>query len=216
MDVSALTIREQENRMQVTTIQNVVFDLGGVLFEWRPDKTLARLYADQTLQQRITHEILQHQDWLDLDRGSIDEQQALDRFQARTHLPTAELQNLMHEIRQEMVPMEQTWDIIDWLAQQKIALYVLSNMSLNTFAVLTKRYQRWNKFKGVIISAHHGLMKPEKKFFNFLLTQYGLSAKQTVFIDDLKENVQGAIDTGLFGILFDNALNCRKHIEQLM
>jgi putative hydrolase of the HAD superfamily len=216
MDFSALTTSEQENTMQVPTIQNAVFDLGGVLFEWQPKKTLARLYADQALQQKIMQEILLHQDWRDLDRGLIDEQQALDRFQARTHLPTAELQTLMYEIRQGMVPMEQTWDIIDWLSKQNITLYILSNMSLNTFALLTKRFQRWNKFKGVIISAHHGLMKPEKEFFNFLLTQYNLSAKQTVFIDDLAENVQGATDTGLHAILFDNALDCHKHLRQLM
>jgi len=49
---------------------NIVFDLGGVVFNWLPDKLIAQFSADVRIQQLIRTQVLNHPDWLALDRGT--------------------------------------------------------------------------------------------------------------------------------------------------
>ncbi|HIQ16080.1 MAG TPA: HAD family phosphatase, partial [Leucothrix sp.] len=50
---------------------NIVFDLGGVVFEWQPDKIISGLFNDEKIKLLIKQQIFQHPDWLELDRGTL-------------------------------------------------------------------------------------------------------------------------------------------------
>lgn len=79
------------------SIQNIVFDLGGVLLEWKPDQILARLYPEAPKTQAlIKKEVFQHPDWLALDKGTLDEEAAILLFQRRTGRPLSEIKKLIH------------------------------------------------------------------------------------------------------------------------
>jgi putative hydrolase of the HAD superfamily len=72
-------------------IRNVVFDLGGVLVQWRPVEIAARFYADATLRAALVTQVFQHPDWIELDRGTLDETAAARAFAQRLGRPEAEM-----------------------------------------------------------------------------------------------------------------------------
>jgi HAD superfamily hydrolase (TIGR01509 family) len=54
-----------------------------------------------------------------------------------------------------------------------------------------------------------GLNKPEREIYSLLLERFSLDPKQTMFIDDRKENVVAAAELGILPFHFD-----RKNPEQ--
>jgi putative hydrolase of the HAD superfamily len=45
-------------------VRNVIFDLGGVVFDWNPDAILEAYYDDIDARATIKRDLFQHPDWL--------------------------------------------------------------------------------------------------------------------------------------------------------
>ena len=52
-------------------IKNIVFDLGGVLLEFEPERYLKGLFPDGAKSRQLHEAIFQSELWLELDRGSV-------------------------------------------------------------------------------------------------------------------------------------------------
>ena len=53
-------------------------------------------------------------------------------------------------------------------------------------------------FEQIYLSYEIGLRKPDKEAYQYVLDNAGLAAEETIFIDDLLVNIEGAAKTGLF------------------
>lgn len=198
------------------SIQNIVFDLGGVLLEWKPDQILARLYPEAPKTQAlIKKEVFQHPDWLALDKGTLDEEAAILLFQRRTGRPLSEMKKLMDTVRETLIPIQPTFALLEELSKEGMNLYCVSNMQVNVFAYLQRRYDFWGKFKGLVISAHIRMIKPDAEIFHHLFSRYGLVPATCVFIDDHPPNVESARRLGMESILFQGADECRRHLREV-
>jgi len=195
------------------SIQNVVFDLGGVLLEWKPDQILEGLYHDRDLRALVKKEVFQHPDWLALDKGTLDEEAAVRLFQQRTGRPLAEMKKLMDTVRETLIPIQPTFALLEELSKQGMNLYCVSNMQTAVFADLQKRYDFWGKFKGLVISAHVRMIKPDAEIFQHLFSRYGLTPAACIFIDDHPPNVESARRLGMESILFQGADDCRRQLQ---
>ena len=58
-------------------------------------------------------------------------------------------------------------------------------------------------FDGAIFSCDYQMVKPDKEFYSLLLNKYSLDPKETIFIDDLESNLDGARKVGLDTYLFN-------------
>jgi putative hydrolase of the HAD superfamily len=197
------------------SIRNVVFDLGGVLLEWKPDQILARLYRDRDVQALVKREVFQHPDWLALDKGTLDEEKAISQFQQRTGRPHFEMKKLMDTVRETLIPIQPTFTLLEELSKEGMNLYCVSNMQNNVFAYLQKRYDFWGKFKGLVISAHVRMIKPDAEIFNYLFSRYGLAPAESLFIDDHPPNVESARRLQMQAILFQGVDECRRQLQQV-
>ncbi len=195
------------------SIQNVVFDLGGVLLEWKPDQILEGLYQDRDLRALVKKEVFQHPDWLALDKGTLDEEAAVRLFQQRTGRSLAEMKKLMDTVRETLIPIPPTFALLEELSKQGMNLYCVSNMQTAVFAYLQNRYDFWGKFKGLVISAHVRMIKPDAEIFRYLFSRYGLASSACVFIDDHPPNVESARRLGMEAILFQGADDCRRQLQ---
>jgi FMN phosphatase YigB (HAD superfamily) len=52
-------------------MRNIIFDLGGVIFEWNSDLILERFYSDLDVRVAVKAGLFQHTDWLQMDRGML-------------------------------------------------------------------------------------------------------------------------------------------------
>jgi putative hydrolase of the HAD superfamily len=93
-------------------VKNVIFDLGGVLIEWNPDRILASYYADPQMRTIMKTALFLHPDWLQLDRGTLNEADLLARAAGRTGRPAAELSGLFDAMRESLHAKPETVSLL--------------------------------------------------------------------------------------------------------
>lgn len=194
---------------------NVVFDLGGVVFHWRPDVIARRVFDDPDIQDLVKTQIFAHDDWLELDRGTMSLEQAVDRGAARTGLPRSEVQRLIDEVPRSLTPVPGTADLIRSVKEANNKLFVLSNMQSASIAYLEEEHDIWHLFDGIVISCRIKKVKPERDIYEHLLAKHQLQAAETVFIDDMRINLTAAAALGIQTVQFADADQCRKALVHL-
>jgi HAD superfamily hydrolase (TIGR01509 family) len=202
--------------LNASPLRNVIFDFGGVLVRWQPEAVIASFYADEPLRARVLEAVIRHPDWIDIDRGTLSESAAIERFAARMGRPAAEMRALMQHIKDSLTPLPDSIALLDELAQRGVPLYGLSNMSAPIFSLLQSRYDHWNHFRGIVISGEVGMVKPEPEIFHHIAERYGLIPGETVFIDDHLPNIESAGRLGFRTIHFADAEHCRRELDTLL
>jgi HAD superfamily hydrolase (TIGR01509 family) len=197
-------------------VKNVIFDVGGVLLDWNPGRILEGYYADAAERAAMKQAIFLHADWLELDRGALSESALLERIATRARRPVPELANLFEVVRASLQPKTDTLALLASLAARQVPLYCLSNMPPGTFAYLRGRFEFWELFDGIVISGEINMVKPQPEIFEYLLNRHGLSAADTVFIDDHPPNVEAAQALGLHTVLFQDARQCEAALREFV
>jgi putative hydrolase of the HAD superfamily len=197
-------------------VRNVVFDFGGVLVRWQPQQIIDAFYHDPHLRERLRQEVFQHPDWLEMDRGTLAEAAALERFAERLNRPRAELVRLLDRVRESLAPIPDSIALLRALERRGVPLYGLSNISVENFAYLRARDAHWGLFRGIVISAEVKMVKPEARIFEHLCREHDLAPAETVFIDDLPANIDAADRMGFRTVLFRDAAQCAAELETLL
>ena len=194
---------------------NIVFDLGGVVFHWRPDVIAKRVFDDPDTQSLVKTHIFEHDDWVALDRGTISLDRAVAQGASRTGLPKSEVKRLLDEVPRSLTPIPGTADLIRSVKKANNKLYVLSNMQFASIDFLQQEHDIWDLFDGTVISCHINKVKPERAIYEHLLEEHQLLAHETVFIDDMNENLTAAAELGIRTIRFTDPDQCRQELHIL-
>jgi len=194
---------------------NIVFDLGGVVFNWQPDTIICRVFPDSATQDLVRAEIFEHADWVELDRGAIALDQAIARGASRTGLPREEIEKLLNEVPRSLTPIQETIELIRSISESNNRCFILSNMHVASISYLEKKYKIWDMFDGIVISSRIQKVKPEIEIYEHLLTEYQLKASETIFIDDTSENLTAASSIGIQTIKFVDSCQCRRDLVNL-
>jgi FMN phosphatase YigB (HAD superfamily) len=197
-------------------VRNVIFDFGGVLVNWAPEAIIAGFYAEPALRDAIRTHAFQHDDWLEMDRGTLDEPTVIRRFAARMARPEAEMAALFDHVRAHLTPIEPTVALLTELHGRGYQLYGLSNMSASIFEYLRSLHAFFDLFHGIVVSAAVKSVKPEPAIYEQLRSQFALDFGESVFIDDLPRNVESARRLGLPAIRFETTAQVRRDLEPLL
>jgi putative hydrolase of the HAD superfamily len=196
--------------------QAVVFDLGGVVVNWHPERLIAATAADEEMRARVRREIFAHPDWLEHDRGTLEKREAVRRFAGRSGLSEAQVDALLTTVAESLVPNAGTVALMTALHDVGHPLYFLSNMAPTSFDHLERTCDFWRYFSGGVVSCRVRLMKPEAAIYDHLLEQYGLRARNTIFIDDMQANVDAAAALGFTAIRFTDPEQCERDLRSII
>ena len=194
---------------------NIVFDLGGVVFNWQPDAIIRRVFQDPEIQALVRAEIFEHADWIELDRGTIALDQAIVRGASRTGLPRESIEKLLNEVPRSLTPIQGTIDLIRSIRDSNNRFFVLSNMHIASISYLEKKHKIWDMFDGIVISSRIQKVKPDIEIYEHLLKEHKLNAAETVFIDDMSENLEAASSIGIQTIRFVDPDQCKQGLVDL-
>lgn len=196
-------------------VHNVVFDIGNVLVRWAPQDVVGNFFQDEESLPDLTLKIFKSPLWYDLNLGKLTEKEAIKLYSQQLHIPEGKLEELMGAIKESLVPLEGSFELLDELYARGVPLYSITDNVHEIMAYLRKRYDFIKKFSGVVVSAELGVLKPSPMIYEHLINQYRLIPQETVFIDDLLKNVEGARNLGLHGIQFSDATQCREELKRL-
>lgn len=197
-------------------VRNVIFDLGGVVFDWNPDHIVARVQPVPELRAALKEALFSHADWRLFDRGTLTEPEMIRRLQLRLGASRREVDAIFDAVRNSLVEKPETIDLLRSLQGQGTPLYCLSNMPASIYTHLRQRHHFWDAFSGIVISGEVQMMKPEPEVFMHLLTAFNLRADETVFVDDLLANIDSARQVGLHAVWFKDAAQCRRELTQIL
>lgn len=184
-------------------IKNIIFDMGQVLVKFDTNVFIKRVgIEDPKDKEIIMREVYKSVEWSMMDRGTLTDEEAAKIMEERvpTHLKD-KVRLLTCEWDRPIIPIEGMKELVKELKDNGYNIYLLSNASYNQ-----KNY--WPNvpgneyFDGTVVSAYVKLVKPQPEIFKYTLDKFGLKAEESLFIDDATLNVEGAIYTGLKGIVF--------------
>jgi glucose-1-phosphatase len=188
----------------MTKIKNVIFDLGGVLLDIDTTKTDAA-FEQLGIKDFKNNYSLHKADSLfdDLETGKITETAFYDGIRniSQTQLTDAEIRNawnaLLLDFRTESLTFLQQ-------IAAKYKLFLLSNTNsihLTAFNQIFKRDTGKTSLDSYFTKAYYsniiGLRKPHAAIYSFVLEDAGITADETLFVDDLIYNIEGAKVLGI-------------------
>ena len=206
-------------------MQNLVFDFGAVLIEWQPARLVAshfpELAATPEATQQAVRSIFGHADWHDFDRGALSPDCVVRRTAQRLALQLDEVRRLVSGIGERLTPIQETIAVLSDLAQRRdqrgdVRLYYLSNMPAPYARTLEKKYAFLSWFDGGIFSGDVQRSKPDPAIYQLLQSRYALEPAQTLFVDDMQDNVDVACSLGWGGLRFVSALQLRSSLANLL
>jgi len=187
-------------------IKNIIYDMGGVLIEWRPDKLVRRLGYEGEDARLLLREIFGDSEWVGLDRGRLREEEAMAVFRER--LPERlhpAIERCVYWWRDPLWPIPGMADLVAELKGLGYGIYLLSNAT-SALHEYFPRIPGSEHFDGLIVSADHKLLKPEHELFEVLFRTYGLEGAECFFIDDNNANADASINLGMPAAVFDGDL----------
>jgi FMN phosphatase YigB (HAD superfamily) len=97
----------------------------------------------------------------------------------------------------------------------KYSLVLLSNTDICRFAFIKRRFPEILIFDHRVLSFELGILKPDPAIYFTALEKAGVRAEESVFIDDLQENIDGAGKVGIQGILYDRETDLETQLAAL-
>jgi putative hydrolase of the HAD superfamily len=176
-------------------VKNIVFDLGGVLIDWRPCEYLVESFPEDVAKV-LEREIFKHEDWKKMDRGTLPENDLWEKKKKELSEYREYVEKLEREVPKLLKPIEENVKLLSILKEKNFKLYVLSNYGKIYFEMVRRRYRFFDFFDGMVISSHVGFIKPEKEIYLELIRKYKITPKESLFIDDTPENVKTAREIG--------------------
>ncbi len=191
--------------MNRSSIDTVVFDLGGVLIDWNPRYLFRKIFDHTSEMEYFLREICSF-DWNEQqDAGRpLSEATALlvERY------PSYKMQIQAYYGRwEEMLggAIEGTVAILETLfTQGSHRLYALTNWSHETFPVAQQQFRFLNLFEDILVSGEVKLKKPDPRIYQLLFDRFAIDPASSLFIDDSLRNVEAARTAGLNTIHFQS------------
>ncbi len=186
-----------------THIANIVFDIGNVLYAYDPSLLISKIVGDSPYQELFLEHLFYAPLWQQLDRGDVSEVDALQRLAAICDAPDflSGASDLLTHFSTHLEPIEQTHAVLADLTLS-YPVYLLTNFQSQPYRRLFAASPLFLLTKGAIVSADERCMKPEPRIYDLLLNRFSLVPENTLFIDDMSDNVAAARAKGIHAIHF--------------
>jgi putative hydrolase of the HAD superfamily len=199
-------------------VKNVIFDVGGVLVDFRWRALMDDLGLPHERQDEFEKNVFGSKWWGELDRGKLDEEYVLSKIRENNKEHIKEFE-LVWANKEELV---KTYDYVnpwlDSLKERGLKIYLLSNYPKSIFALHEEKgkFTFIDKIDGKVVSGFIGMVKPDAEIYEHLMDKYGLKAEECVFIDDRDENIDSAKALGMMGIVFKNYNQASTELEDYL
>lgn len=184
-------------------IKNIIFDLGGVLLNIDPWLTGRRLEDLGVVNmEELHHKLLDAKLYKRFDSGACSPERFYEEIRELSGIPLTH-----HQI-------EDAWNalLLDFPSERvkmlhqlsaKYRLFLLSNTNSIHYLTYTQKFKEVHGeempslFEKLFLSYEMGCSKPDPAIFRKALLMGNMVAEETLFIDDMEENVVAAVKEGL-------------------
>lgn len=199
-----------------SSITSIIFDFGNVLVKWDAHALYGRFFPTPEAVDSFLQEI------------HFSEWNACQDAGRSFREGVAELSSQFPQYAEYIRAYDTYWEdsvtgtytgTIEIAVKLKNAgyeLYLLSNFSVEKFALMRKRYDFLNLFNDMIISGEHKLIKPDPAIYHFTLSRINRKAEECLFIDDSLANINTARNLGFNTIHFHSPEQLKQDLKNIL
>ncbi len=204
-------------------IRAIFFDIGNVLIELNWEKTFDYFHSFQLVPTKkgpdeIIKSFYQAQEFQDFERGEISIDAFFKYFCKAYSLSCKReefIKGLNLVLENNVEGMEELLLELR-LSHPGIKLYTLSNTN-QVHSDFFRSREIFTLFDKLYLSQELGARKPEALFFNRVLKDAKLNPKNSVFFDDLEQNVVAARELGMHSfVVFRSSSEIKKILKSLI
>ena len=196
-------------------IKNIIFDLSEVIIsgfhkaEYIVEKN-TNIKAEEFLEQRKKVNDI----FLDAMRGKYTENEYIEALLKSANW-NVNKEIIKKSIRQNLdTKVDGTMKIIEKLSEQ-YNIILLSDHIKEWVEYILSTNKELEIFKHKYFSYEYGKLKTDEGTFNYVLDTEKILPDETIFIDDSKENVEIANQNGICGIVFEDAKQLEKELQEM-
>ena len=176
------------------TIDTIIFDLGGVLVDWKPEYVYRKVFNKDEEKVRWFLNTVCTSDWnMEQDAGRTIEEAVnikiaeFPQYATWIRLFYSEWHHMFSG------PIAKNVELFKRLkATRKYKIYALTNWSAEKWDLALKLFPFFNDFDGVIVSGQEKTRKPFPEIYTIILNRYQIIPENAIFIDDNEKNVKAA------------------------
>lgn len=199
----------------MSSINTVIFDLGGVLIDWNPRYLYRKIFKTEEEINWFLENVCTPE-WNDQQDAGRSFEEATEELV--TKFPEHELAIRAWYGRWNETINGRIHETVELLKEikesKKYKLYALTNWSAETFPWALDNFEFLHWFEGIVVSGVEKSRKPFPEFYKILFDRYQINPAQAIFIDDNIKNVEGALKVGLPTIHFQSAEQTRKELAK--
>jgi epoxide hydrolase-like predicted phosphatase len=202
------------------SVRAVIVDFGGVLYI-PPDLRLIRRWQRVLglKNDELVREMSNSDHKSDLMRkvftGEISEAEVWKQVGRRWHVPFGVVRWLQKRGFTQRQYNQAMAEFIQSL-RPNYRTAILSNAGDQGRQMFCEAYHLDQLVDLLVISAEEGLAKPDERIYHLTLERLGVPAQETVFVDDLVENVDAARRIGMKTVQFYNTQQVMQEIKSYL
>ncbi|MBR4725358.1 MAG: HAD family phosphatase [Lachnospiraceae bacterium] len=197
-------------------IKNIVFDIGNVLAAFRWKEYIAELGYEGEMADRLARATTLNKMWYEVDRNVMPVNDIIEGCIASDPEIEPQIRHFFADRRRLVMEYDYSRGWLEELKNRGYRIYLLSNYSQDHFQYISRHFSFFGLEDGQMVSFRVKLLKPDRRIYEALFEKYGLKPEECVFLDDSPRNIQGAIDAGMKGIVFENYEQGRRELEEIL
>jgi len=199
--------------MSFPDVKAIIFDYGNVLCEPQPHDDLDAMAYELGLTVDEFMPIY----WRDrgpYDRDEMDAETYWNRV-AQRQLPAGRIAKLTDlDSRSWMHPRAATVPWVEATSRLGLRTALLSNLPAALRDALESEAHWLPRFDVRTYSCTIRKTKPSREIYEHCIGGLGVMPSEIVFLDDRQENIEGAAELGIHGILFDDPARVAKELSE--
>lgn len=184
-------------------IKNILFDCGGVFTEMHlRDRMLALSGSEALTDEFMRIAWAENGPWQRYDKGEVSSKEIAAELK-RAYPDASPYIDAFVTGWVDALPGRGGMDaLLDLLKAKGYPCYMLSNFP-DCFDEMYERVPALKRLDGVVVSSRIKMLKPDPAIFKKAAEILSIEPSETLFVDDLPVNVEGAEKAGMIGYLFD-------------
>jgi len=194
---------------------SVVFDVGGVLYDWHPRHLYAKLIDDPARLEWFLANVVTLEWHFQHDAGrpfAETSAELIERFPDQRELIAVYDERWLETIPG---PIPGMIELVDELAAAGVPLYGITNFSHEFWPRFVATAPVFRHFRDVVVSGDEQMVKPDPQIFALAMQRFGLAPGEALFIDDRVDNVDASQAAGFVGHVFAGAAPLRERLGVL-
>ncbi len=196
-------------------IQNIIFDIGNVLTDFRWREFLQDKGFEDEMLERIAGASVESEQWHEFDRGIWTEEELMAAFVANDPEIEQELHTAFDNVHDIVRIRNYAIEWVQELKRKGYRVLYLSNFPEKADVECQDALGFIPYMDGGILSYKEKIIKPDAAIYKLLLTRYQMKPEECVFLDDTLRNVEAARALGIAGILFQTKEQAEEELRAL-